>query len=180
MTIQWEAPASAQHYTLKLSLDNGGTWSTLASNIAGNQYDWTTPKPASNKTKCLIKVIGYGAGGTRIGEDTSDSLFTIQVLKLVSPNGGESLSPGSRFDVQWTTNQTKKPVSKVVLLYSLNGGLSWRTIDRLESNDGHYEWTVPAVSSLKTRCKLKVILKDALGNRLGSDQSDGFFAIGAL
>ncbi|MEM7828540.1 MAG: LamG-like jellyroll fold domain-containing protein, partial [Candidatus Aenigmatarchaeota archaeon] len=35
-TIEWIEPANAHHFTLKLSMDNGMTWSTIATNVTGN------------------------------------------------------------------------------------------------------------------------------------------------
>ncbi|MEM7828519.1 MAG: hypothetical protein QW561_04185, partial [Candidatus Aenigmatarchaeota archaeon] len=127
--VKWEAPANTHHFTLKLSMDNGMTWTTIASNITGNTYDWTVPVPANNKRKCLIKVIAFNSSNVKIGADRSDGTFTIEVVKLNEPNGGESLKSGDSYEIKWTTNATKKPVSKVILSYTLNGGLTWKAID---------------------------------------------------
>jgi hypothetical protein len=45
------------------------------------------------------------------------------------------------------------------------------------SNDGIFSWKVPSVTKDKTRCKVKVVLKDAVGNSVGSDMSDNIFTI---
>jgi len=176
-TIQWQAPANAHHYTLKLSMDNGMTWSTIASNITGNSYDWNVPIPWNNKRKCFIKVIAFNASNVKIGADSSDGPFTIEVIKLNTPNGGETLTSGSTYNITWATNSTKKPVSKVILSYTLDGGVTWKAIPAITGNPGTYSWTVPTVSTSKTKCKVKVVLKDSAGNTIGSDVSDAFFTI---
>jgi hypothetical protein len=176
-TIQWQAPANAHHYTLKLSMDNGMTWSTIASNITGNSYDWDVPIPWNNKRKCFIKVIAFNASNVKIGADSSDGPFTIEVIKLNTPNGGETLTSGSTYNITWTTNQTIRPVSKVILSYTLDGGVTWKAITAITGNPGTYSWTVPTVSTSKTKCKVKVVLKDSAGNTIGSDVSDAFFTI---
>jgi hypothetical protein len=178
-TIQWQAPANADHYTLKLSMDNGMTWSTIASNITGNSYDWDVPIPWNNKRKCFIKVIAFNASNVKIGADRSDGPFTIEVIKLNTPNGGETLTSGSTYNITWATNSTKKPVSKVILSYTLDGGVTWKAITTYTggNNPGTHPWTVPTVSTSKTKCKVKVVLKDSAGNTIGSDVSDAFFTI---
>jgi C1A family cysteine protease len=180
--IQWQAPSTADHYTLKLSMDNGMTWSTIATNVTGNSYDWTVPKPLNNKRKCYIKVIAFNASNVKIGADRSDAPFTIEVVKLNTPNGGESLTSGDSYEIKWSTNATKNPVSKVILQYTLDGGLTWKQITTFTggNNPGIYTWTIPTVVSTKTKCKVKVVLKDSAGNVVGSDLSDGFFTINPL
>jgi hypothetical protein len=56
-------------------------------------------------------------------------------------------------------------------------GKTWIPITTLSGNPGSYTWTVPAVPADKTKCKVKLVLKDAAGNNLGSDISDNFFTI---
>jgi hypothetical protein len=173
--IQWTG--DADHYTLKLSMDNGMTWSTIASNKTGNSYDWNVPIPWNNKRKCFIKVIAFNASNVKIGADRSDGPFTIEVIKLNTPNGGETLTSGSTYDITWTTKQTIRPVSKVILSYTLDGGVTWKAIPAITGNPGTYSWTVPTVSTSKTKCKVKVVLKDSAGNIVGSDVSDMWFKI---
>jgi hypothetical protein len=176
--IQWEAPETAVKFTLKYSLNNGMTWTTISNNITGNSYNWLVPKPANNMFKCLIMVIAYNANNLKVGEDKSDKPFTIEVIKLNSPNGGETLSSGMIYNIIWTTNGTIRPVSKVILSYTLNGGISWSNIYTFTgSNPGIYTWTVPTVTATKTKCKIKIVLKDDAGRTIGTDISDGFFTI---
>ncbi|HKZ56892.1 MAG TPA: FG-GAP-like repeat-containing protein, partial [Thermodesulfovibrionales bacterium] len=114
-TIQWIAPVQAVKFDLKYSLNNGTTWKSIANKVSGTNYNWTLPIPANNKTKCLMKVIGYDALGVRLGEDISDNPFTIEVMRVTSPNGGETLRPGEVFFIRWDTNATKKPVANTYL-----------------------------------------------------------------
>jgi hypothetical protein len=128
-------------------------------------YDWTVPTPIKNKMKCLVKVIRYDDSDKKVGADKSDSTFTIDVVKVTSPDGGETLTGGGLHTITWQTNVTKKPVEKVVLSYTKNGGRKWKKIETIVgSNPGTYAWTVPVVTKIKSKCKVKVVLKDAKGN----------------
>jgi len=177
-TIQFEPPPGAENFTLKYSMDNGKTWKLIHSGIADTRYDWTVPIPSKNKTKCRVKVIGYNASGEKLGADSSDWPFTIEVLRVISPNGGETLISGNLRPIIWTTNEAKKDVASVILKYTKNGGRTWNKITTLDGNQGSYgDWTVPNVLKPKSKCLVKVVLKDANGNTVGSDTSDGYFTI---
>jgi len=80
-TIQWMAALEAVTFKLKYSLNNGRTWKLIDSGITDTSYDWTVPTPNQNKTKCLVKVIGYDASEKMVGVDSSNSTFTIEVLR---------------------------------------------------------------------------------------------------
>jgi len=62
-----------------------------------------------------VRVTGYNAADISVETHTSDAPFTIGVAKIVQPNGGETLSSGSNYPVQWKINGTKSPVTKVNL-----------------------------------------------------------------
>jgi len=132
--------------------------------------------PRNNK-RCLMKVIGYDAHEGKVGADGSDTPFTISVVTVMRPNGGETLTSGSTYRIEWEPYGTKKPVARVKLLYTKNGGRTWNRIQALEGDPGFWDWTVPDVPKTKTKCKVKVVLKDANGKTVGSDTSDSDFII---
>jgi FtsP/CotA-like multicopper oxidase with cupredoxin domain len=178
--IKWVASANMDHFTIQFSKDNGASWNTIATNVKSGYpytYNWTVPALTNNNNRCLIRVIGYSATNVRIGADRSDAPFTIEVVKLTAPNGGETLYSGQLFTITWATNQTRNPVSRVTLSYTLNGGLTWTTIGTVPGNPGSYLWTVPAVSTTRTGCMIRIVLRDSAGNTVGSDMSDTYFTI---
>jgi C1A family cysteine protease len=177
-TIQWGAPPGTAKFTVRYSTNNGVTWKTIAKNVTENSYNWSVPKPSGNKKKCLIKVTGYDETGTvKISEDVSDAPFIIEVIRLGSPNGGETLSSGDQTQIGWIRNQTVRPVAKVRLYYTKNNGITWTSIKGIKGNPASAPWTVPAVAGSKSNCKVKVVLLDASGYSVGSDVSDGTFTI---
>jgi hypothetical protein len=183
-TISWNAPGEAVAFDLELSTDNGTTWNFIEKKVSSIScpcsYSWTVPKPLGNKRKCLVKITGYDdAAGTKVGSDRSDSTFTIEVIKLDTPSDtGISLTSGDpSYTISWTTNGTKKtPVAKTKLFVTKDG-VNWEPIITLTGNPGSYPWSVPTVSKTRTHCKVKVELRDASGNILGTDASDNPFTI---
>ena len=177
-TIQWQAPTNAHHFTLQLSTDNRQTWKTIARNVNGTSYDWRVPVPENNKPKSFIKVVAYDSSNNIIGADRSDRAFIIEVVKVTAPNGGETLRSGSTYTITWRTNATIRPVAKVQLFYTLDGGASWKGIKTFTgTNPGSFDWKVPAVDDIKTQCKVRVVLRDSDNVVIGSDVSDGYFTI---
>lgn len=185
--IQWEVKSpDVVKFKLAYSLDNGLTWIPIpktADFITGTSYDWTVPTLLGNKKKCLVKVIGYNASNIKVGSDISDAPFTIEVVKLESPNGGMTYKSGDPLAITWTTNATKNDVIKVKLYYTKDGGVTWTLISTL--TDASYisigphsynNWK-PTVKTNSNKCKVKVELIDKAGNILGTDVSDSYFTI---
>jgi len=88
-------------------------------------------------------------------------------LSLLSPNGGESLTPGSTITITW---QTQGPSSGVRVELSVDGGLTWTEIS--QSGGSSCTWVVPAVSS--DRCLIRVSSGD---NAAICDVSNAPFSI---
>jgi hypothetical protein len=128
-------------------------------------------------------VIAYNGAGKQIGSDTSDKPFTIEVVKLTYPDGGPPpLKQGDSINITWTAYDTIEPITKVQLFYTKDGGVTYSLIRTLSGSfsPGPYSqsWTIPSVGTTpKTKCKVKVVLKDQKGVIRGSDVSDNFFTI---
>jgi hypothetical protein len=173
-SITWSAPANAVKFDLYFSY-SGTTANRIAIGVKGTSFPWTVPTATANKTGCLVKVIAYDANGRVVGEDVSNGPFTIEVVKVTSPNGGENWKVGFSHAITWTTYKTKNPVAQVKLFYTTGKGI-WNYIKTVVGNPGTANWTVPAAAS--ARCKVKVVLQDALGKTMGTDMSDSTFTIG--
>jgi hypothetical protein len=182
--ILWEATPLAESFDLFYSLDSGVSWILIAKDVRNTIQSWTVPKTIGNKKACFVKVIGYNTARTKqIGSDTSDKPFTIEVVKLTSPNGGGApLKQNDIINISWTAYETSEPITKVQLFYTKDAGVTYYLITTLSGTypPGNYSqsWTVPGVgTTLKTNCKVKVVLSDAKGVIRGSDVSDAFFSI---
>jgi hypothetical protein len=179
--VEWEAPLDATKFKLQYSTDNGSTWKAMTPGfVTGRSHEWQVPVPLNNKSKCLVRLnaywVGYTGSDVKIGTDVSEP-FTIEVVRLTSPSKGDpALTSGGQHTITWTTNATIAEVKRIVLSYTLNNGLTWKTIDTSvdSANDGSFTWNVPTVTSPKNNSKVKIVLKDASGNTVGSDVSDVF------
>ncbi len=95
--IKWTALSDVKKFDLKYSMNATAptpTWQNIALGVTGSSYNWTVPKPLVNKKNCLVKVTGYDASNVLVDDDTSNATFTIEVVKVTSPNGGENWKVG--------------------------------------------------------------------------------------
>jgi hypothetical protein len=174
--MDWEA-SGVTNFSLQYSINGGVTWNQIANSISETSYNWRVAAPAGNMTRCSVKVNAFDKSGLQLGTDRSDKLFSIEVVRLISPNGGEIVKSGTTSAITWQTNETARPVGDVKLYYSTNGGVTWKLINTLGGNPGSYFWTVPSVSKAMNRCRIKLELKDGAAKTIGTDSSDGYFTI---
>jgi hypothetical protein len=145
--------------------------------VNGTSYKWTIHKQYGNKRYCFIKVVGYDSLNVKVGADTSDAPFTIEVVKLISPNGGENLLSGSRVTINWNTYPTKETVTTTEIYYRTDDSLPWILLKTRSGNPGSVGWIIPNVDEPENNCKVKVVLRNSLGYTLGADASDSYFTI---
>jgi hypothetical protein len=178
--ITWEASEDAARFSLIYSIDNGVAWNFIegAETLTDTSFGWIVPPQPGNKKKSLVKLAGYNGAGIKVEEDVSEA-FTIEVVRLLSPNGGgQPLTSGLPYSIEWMVNETIRPVANVQLLYSIDGGKKWKPIgDPLAGDATSHDWLVPPVKKPKTQCKVKVVLMDKDGKKVGNDVSDSFFTI---
>jgi hypothetical protein len=179
-TVIWGAPPEVTLVKLRSSLDNRLTWKVLSNNETGPNYAWDVPLVNGNKSNSLLKLIAYNGSGARVAAETTGP-FTIEVVRLTSPNGGESsFSSHQEITISWTTYGTVSPVNQVQLSCSLDNGVTWKafTVQPPSGSDpGSFPVPLPTVTKTKSKCKVKVVLKGASNRKLGCDVSDGVFTI---
>jgi hypothetical protein len=181
-TMIWGGPSTAISYKVLYSVDSGHSWEAITPQaITGTSTVWTVPPLKKNTTSCLTKVVGYTSDPhKKAGTDKSNKPFAIEVVKLTSPNNRESFSSGQEITVTWTTYKTMSDVDQVQLAYSLDNGTTWKNFSTqplAHTNPGSFAPTLPTVKKTKSKCKVKVVLRDSGGAKVGSDLSDGVFTI---
>jgi hypothetical protein len=167
--ITWNSPCIAGLVTIQYSTRGGLDWETITSSTTDDgSYSWLVPETPS--TLCKVKVISNSDPSVY---DMSNANFTIREKEMLlnSPNGGETWSVGSSYDIIWDSWCLNGPVK---LEYSTSGGLTWKTIDSSTTDDGIYTWTVPNTPTTIGRVKVTSIWYPSI-----YDRSDGTFTITA-
>jgi len=171
--ITWLTTGTVDNVKIEYSTDNGANYTEIIASTPAIDlsYTWTVPNEPSNE--CLVRISDAANSSTA---DTSDAVFTIyepgtETITVTAPNGGESITGGTTFEITWTYTGN---IANVALAYSTDNGANWNTIGTV-LNAGSYSWVAPNVSS--TQCLVRV--RDATNN-LVSDQSDNVFTIGSF
>jgi hypothetical protein len=174
-TIQWTPVPGAAGYLLSYTMDNGATWYPIQQVTGEASYFWTVPDVADPQLTSLVRVASLDGSGTILSSDQSDGPFTITPppLRVISPNGGETLTLGSVYTIQWTSVPA---AASFRLEYSTNGGGRWTTIAQVGPGTS-YSWTVPDLKRTQSRSLVRVIAYNSLGAVLFQDVSDGLFTM---
>ena len=179
--ITWGAPEETSTFKVHYSLNGGSSWVSLTPKplaAAARSLSWQVPRLTANNTRCRIKVTGMLNG--RAVVDLSDANFTVEVVRVMSPNGREHLISGEAMPVVWKTYGTSQPVATTLVQYSTSGGTTWKTAATLPGNPGFYDWTVPAAVASIKKCRVQVVLRAASGAVIGKDTSDANFNAGKV
>jgi hypothetical protein len=89
-------------------------------------------------------------------------------VKLLSPNGGETLAPGSK--VRWQASDADGDPLSFLLQYSPDDGVSWRLLAMEVTGN---EWTLASLAGVpgSAKARLRVVAHD--GFHTAHDDSDG-------
>ncbi|MCP5103412.1 MAG: hypothetical protein GY950_08535, partial [bacterium] len=174
--ITWTQNGEFTNVTIALSTDNGITWQEIVqTTLNDGSFDWTVPDTPSDE--CLVRVAAADSDVDPKPSDVSDQVFSIVqssegVLKVTSPNGGETWEVDSNQTITWTGSGT---VNQVMIQYSVDNGNTWATVETSIGNDGSCDWRVP--DTVSDHCLVRVSANDGDGDPLPSDDSDSEFFI---
>ena len=136
-------------------------------------WEWTQDHGTN---ECLIVNIydmnQNGYNEIVVGGSGKTSIFEVEAVKVLRPNGGETFIGNTQELIRWQKFYPPR-CDSLSLFYSLDNGRTYDTIiTGLPGADSSYLWTVPDTSS--DSCKVKII---AYGPGWQYDESDGIFTI---
>jgi hypothetical protein len=170
-------------HDLLLSVNGGRTFNTtIQTGVSGGaqSFLWNVPGNLST-SQARIRVIARDADGLT-DQDDSNANFTIQQagappdVRLLTPNGGQTITAGGSFNIQWVSSDDRGVVSHDLLL-STNGGQSFNTTIQtgLPGTAQSFLWSVPGNLST-SQARIRVIARDGDG-MTAQDDSDANFTI---
>ncbi len=110
------------------------------------------------------EIIVQGSGKT--------SIFEIEAVQVLRPNGGEIFSGNSQEVIRWKTFYPPR-CDSLSLYYSIDNGRTYQLIaSGIPGRETTYLWQVPNISS--DSCKIRIV---AYGPGWQFDESDGVFRI---
>jgi hypothetical protein len=107
-----------------------------------------------------------------VGGSGKTSIFEVEAVKVLRPNGGETFYGNYQEQIRWQKFYPPR-CNSLSMFYSLDNGRTYDTIiTGIPGADSSYLWTVPDTAS--DSCKVKII---AHGPGWQFDESDGVFTI---
>jgi len=148
-------------------------YKTTGNNQFQQVWEWYSDHGSDD---CLITNIcdmnKNGYNEIIVGGNVKTSIFEVEAVRLIGPNGGEVFHADSSELIQWQKFYPPR-CDSLSLFYSIDNGINYTMITHgLSSNDTSYLWTVPNIIS--DSCKIKII---AYGPGWQYDESDGVFSI---
>jgi hypothetical protein len=142
--ITWSGTGIASMKTFEYSLDSGATWILIGTmNTDAFSYNWNVPDTVSKKA--LVRITDQNnlrgtSGVFRIGSGSSPGSIV-----FIHPSPGEIIVGGTpNYQVMWTGSGL---TADKVLELSLDGGLSWKPIGSISTDNFVYNWNVPDTAS---------------------------------
>ncbi len=141
--FSWETTGTIKDVKLEYSTDDFTTARSIAGKLENkNEFTWMVPDIVSNNVKIRVSDMA----NPDVSSVLAQALKVQAVLKIVSPEGGESWRVGTQHPVLWETSGS---VSEVSLDYSSDNFQTALPIVSNLPNQGRYTWTVPDIRADK-------------------------------
>ncbi|MBI4851821.1 MAG: hypothetical protein HY819_08505 [Acidobacteria bacterium] len=183
--ITWstsDASSLASH-ELQLSTNSGQSYdSVIVSGLSGSARNFTWQVPNIETSTARIKIIAVDSQNNSSQDASTQNVIitrqdvTAPMVKVMAPNGGESLRAGENVMISWQSIDNVALKSQKVSL-SLDGGNTFSTpvIDSLGANTFSLSFKFPDnIESSKARIKVEAT---DINNLTGQDISDKDFVI---
>ena len=146
--IQWQRGAQTDPVRIELNrYYPAGTWTTLATNVAGASHPWVVTGSASSHARLrVVSMLDANLGDTT-GSDLQIVVPTLSLTAL----GSSSLPIGFSVTVTWTRTGFSGPVN---LYLSRDGGVSWPEMLAGNLSGSSFVW-IPAAPACP-QAKVKV------------------------
>jgi hypothetical protein len=131
-----------------------GEWEDVVMNHMGlDDYIWRVQLPGGDH--CRVRIVSLSQPDVMV-ESAFDFAMRAPQMTLSSPNGGESVTVGTPYEIRWNAPE-HQGAFRVQLNRAYPSG-AWETISPNTVNDGSYTWTPTGVASTTARVRLAALL----------------------
>ncbi|MEO0099281.1 MAG: T9SS type A sorting domain-containing protein, partial [candidate division WOR-3 bacterium] len=148
--------------------------------IGNDQFQqvWQWYQDHGNDECLIVNIFDMNKNGYNeivVGGSGKISIFEVEAVRLLRPNGGENFSGNSQEVIKWQTFYPPR-CDSLSLFFSQDNGRSYEVIATgIPGSDTSYLWQVPNLTS--DSCLIKIV---AYGPGWQYDESDGVFRITAV
>jgi hypothetical protein len=147
ISVRWDAttPADAN---IELSLDNGNTFETVASNMPSNIPFAIINGSATASGNCVIKIVDSNDPSS-FALSQVFRIINAPVLSLISPDGGELLDNDSTYSITFSYSGELPENPLISFDFSTDNGKNWKSLGLFpyDENQPAYQWKTPVTIS---------------------------------
>jgi hypothetical protein len=175
-TVRWLAQGSS--VSLELSTTGkSGPWTTLGGGGNDGQEDWKVPQTPSKN--CYIKLTAgtHAWVNARPFEIIGSSGPAPLVASVSAPNGGENLSAGSAYAIEYDVAGGALPATGKLELSTSGSSGPWTKITDLagvQAGKGAHQWTVPATPTANAYVRLSLTDSSPTPQTTSDDSNTAF------
>lgn len=172
-TLNWAITQTVTVTAVDDALVEGDHTGTVTHVVTSTDLDYDGMVLSDVVVDIADNDVGGGGGGG--GSGSSYTPLVPPSVTVLSPNGGEQLTPGSIFPIKW---ETKGRVDLVNVTYSVNGGETWTPISTAQPvGAGQVAWQVPSTPAASVLVRVEAT---DLVIVYASDESNASFHIGTV
>ncbi len=167
--VTWTDPAPAEH-SIRLELLQDGVLCDTLTNGTDNDgaFTWTVTRCGTDTSGYAIRLTNTNTGAV----DTCDARFSIYTDPTVTyPNGGETLTAGSAYDITWLA--ATGAGGENVRIELMRAGATCDVVIASTANDGEYNWTFAQCGGESSNYKILITNLTSTD----ADSSDAAFTI---
>jgi hypothetical protein len=157
-TLTWETYGLINDIQISVSDDDFVTYEVIESSIPNNDtYSWTVPSTllSSSSIGSNWKIRITDVLGDAVDGDTSDAVFSISNMRIISPALDDIVQYGSTEIIEWQVNPT---ITTLDIYAIINGGIPELIASDVSSISGTYPWIVN--SSVSDSVQLRLVSSD--------------------
>ncbi|MBX2976571.1 MAG: hypothetical protein KF721_10580, partial [Ignavibacteriaceae bacterium] len=138
-TIRWNRSTSVGQLRIDYSTNGGLNWTNIvaSTNAASLAYQWNVPSvPTSDG---MIRI--SDANSNFKIKDSSDAVFIISALQVLTPNGNEELLAGTQTSITWNASSN---INQVNIDLLENDVFRQNIASNVNSSSGNFNWLIPS------------------------------------
>jgi hypothetical protein len=148
--IKWRS-TGLDSVRLDYTTDNGNHWTQITVDKKNTGIYYWEPVPSVLSNLAKIRIMDAKDGDPSVESANVFSLIPEPKLRIISPNGGETLYSAGNRKLEWVSEN----IENVKIAYSSNNGASWNTIIESTPSVGFYNWVnIPNFNS--QNCKIRI------------------------
>ncbi len=145
-SIIWNA-RNVDAVNIDYSLDAGATWNSIATNVSStsssNTYDWTVPSISGTFENAKVRITNASNSDLSVISESFVISDMQRSLKIIDPNGANTLYAGKYYDVKFQNNGLKTTVNISIFNSDVPNGSYLCNFENIKTGNNIIEVKIP-------------------------------------